>query len=76
MRARGYAREQCIAVGDSREDLGAAEHVDRFFLVRNAVVRDEGIEAAASIHGNVEVTEAMVGDGFYEAVVRTLAESR
>ena len=25
MRARGYAREECIAIGDSREDLGAAE---------------------------------------------------
>ncbi len=24
MRARGYAPEECIAVGDSREDLGVA----------------------------------------------------
>src|SRR3954447_18711471 len=27
MRARGYAPEECIAVGDSREDLGAADVV-------------------------------------------------
>ena len=26
--------------------------------------------------GNVEMTEAAMGEGFYEAVVRTLAESR
>ena len=36
MRARGYAPEECIAVGDSGEDLGVAEVVGRFFLVANA----------------------------------------
>ena len=38
MRARGYAREECIAIGDSREDLEVAEVVGRFFLVANADV--------------------------------------
>ena len=38
MRARGYAREECIGVGDSREDLDVAEVVGRFFLVANADV--------------------------------------
>jgi hydroxymethylpyrimidine pyrophosphatase-like HAD family hydrolase len=68
MRARGYAPEECMAVGDSVEDMGVAEHVGRFFLVANAKV-----EAAGA---NVEVTEGSNGEGFYEAVVRTLAESR
>ena len=68
MRARGYAREECIAVGDSVEDMGVAEHVERFFLVANAKVAAAG--------DNVEVTEGANGEGFYEAVVRTLAESR
>ena len=36
MRARGYAPEECIAVGDSREDMGAAEAVGTFWLVANA----------------------------------------
>ena len=36
MRARGYAPEECIAVGDSVEDLAVAEVVGRFFLVANA----------------------------------------
>ena len=68
MRARGYAREECMAIGDSIEDMGAAEHVGRFFLVANAKVAAAG--------DNVEVTDGANGEGFYEAVVRTLAESR
>lgn len=76
MQARGYAREECIAVGDSREDLDVASVVGRFFLVANAVERDPGIATAASGYGNVEVTESGHGDGFYEAVVRSLAEAR
>jgi phosphoglycolate phosphatase len=74
MRARGYAPEECIGVGDSREDLGVAEVVGRFFLVANAVEKDPSITGVAA--ANVEVTEAAAGDGFYEAVVRALAEAR
>jgi phosphoglycolate phosphatase len=72
MRARGYAPEECIGLGDSREDLGVASVVGRFFLVANAVEKDPDIMRAAP--PNVEVTEGRNGDGFYEAVVRTLAE--
>jgi phosphoglycolate phosphatase len=75
MRARGYAREECLAVGDSREDLDVAASVGRFFLVANALEKDPELASAAGAHGNVEVTEAGYGDGFYEAVVRSLAES-
>ena len=69
MRARGYAREQCIAVGDSPEDLDVAAVVGRLFLVANAVAGD------ASGFPNVERTEAAMSEGFYEAVIRALAES-
>jgi phosphoglycolate phosphatase len=72
MRARGYAPEECIAVGDSREDIGVAAVVGRFFLVGNAVEKDPDITRAAL--PNVEVTEGRNGEGFYEAVIRTLAE--
>jgi len=68
MRARGYAREECMAIGDSVEDMDVAGVVGRFFLVANAKVPPAG--------DNVEVTEGANGEGFYEAVVRTLAESR
>jgi len=67
MRARGYEREECIGVGDSREDVEVAEVVGRFFLVANADVAD--------VDG-VERTEAPMSEGFYEAVVRAIAESR
>jgi len=76
MHARGYAPEDCIAVGDSREDMGAAEVVGRFYLVANAVERDPDIQAQAPAGSNVEVTEGPNGEGFYQAVVRTLAEER
>ena len=72
MRARGYGPSDCVAIGDSREDLGVAPVVGRFFLVANAVEKDPGLAHAA----RVEVTEARNGEGFYEAVVRSLAEAR
>jgi hydroxymethylpyrimidine pyrophosphatase-like HAD family hydrolase len=74
MRARGYTTEECVAAGDSREDVGVAGVVGRFFLVANAVEKDPAIHEGAA--GNVEVTEGRNGEGFYEAVVRSLAEAR
>ena len=46
MRARGYAPEECIAAGDSIEDLGAAEFVGRFFCVANGPENDDELRAA------------------------------
>jgi phosphoglycolate phosphatase len=69
MRARGYAREECVGVGDSAEDLDVAGVVGRLFLVANAVAGD------TSAFPNVERTEAAMSEGFYEAVIRSLAES-
>lgn len=69
MRARGYAREECVAVGDSREDLEVAGAVGRVFLVANAVAGD------TSGFPNVERTEAAMSEGFYEAIIRSLAET-
>ena len=73
MRARGYAPEECIAVGDSIEDLETAEAVGRFFCVANGPARDGALRDSLSRYPNVTVTEAAMGDGFYEAVVSTLA---
>ncbi len=71
-RARGYDREQTIAVGDSLEDLEAAKSVGRFFMVANGPERDSGVKAALSSFPNATVTEGRAGDGFYEAVVTSL----
>ena len=76
MRARGYPPDQCIGVGDSLEDLDAAEAVGRFFVVANGPERDPGLREAIGGRANVTVTEGRNGDGVYEAVVSTLAERR
>jgi phosphoglycolate phosphatase len=72
-RAQGYEPESCIGVGDSVEDLEVAAAVDRFFVVANGPQRDPGLREALAGYGNVTVTEGSMGDGFYEAVVSTLA---
>jgi phosphoglycolate phosphatase len=71
-RARGYGREECFAVGDSREDLACSVHVGAFWLVANAVARDPSIVEALPSYGNVRVAEGAHGAGVYEAIVSTL----
>jgi hydroxymethylpyrimidine pyrophosphatase-like HAD family hydrolase len=73
--ARGYDPESCIAIGDSLEDLDAAESVRRFFVVANGPENDEVLREALPRFPNATVTEGRMGDGFYEAVVATLAAS-
>jgi hydroxymethylpyrimidine pyrophosphatase-like HAD family hydrolase len=75
-RARGYDPAECIAVGDSVEDLEVAAAVGRFFVVANGPERDPGLRAYLPSWDNVTVTEGRMGDGFYEAVVSTLVERR
>jgi hydroxymethylpyrimidine pyrophosphatase-like HAD family hydrolase len=71
-RARGYAREETFAVGDSREDLATAAHVSTFWLVANALERDPSMQAAIEGYSNVRICEAAYGAGVYEAVLRAL----
>jgi hydroxymethylpyrimidine pyrophosphatase-like HAD family hydrolase len=71
-RARGYPREETFAVGDSREDLATAEHVQTFWLVANAIERDPSIGEALSRYKNVRVCESGYGAGVYEAVLGTI----
>jgi hydroxymethylpyrimidine pyrophosphatase-like HAD family hydrolase len=75
-RARGYDPADCIAVGDSVEDLEVAAAVGRFFVVANGPEHDPGLRAALTGWDNATVTEGSMGDGFYEAVVSTLMERR
>jgi phosphoglycolate phosphatase len=74
MRAGQYEPEHCIGVGDSVEDLEVAGAVGRFFVVANGPQRDPGLREAIGGYENVTVTEGSMGEGFYEAVVSTLAE--
>lgn len=76
MQNRGYGRDEVIAAGDSREDMGAASAVGTFWLMRNALEKDPTLTEAIAAAQNVRVTEARNGAGVYEAVVTTLAEGR
>ena len=74
MRARGLRAEECIAIGDSREDLGAAEVVHAFWLVANGLERDPTLREALTV--NTRVASERNGAGVYEAVMTELAERR
>jgi phosphoglycolate phosphatase len=74
MQVRGYAPDECIAIGDSVEDLAVASVVGRFFVPANGPARDPSMREVIARYPNATVTEGTMGDGFYEAVVATLAE--
>jgi hypothetical protein len=76
MQARGYTAGDCIAVGDSREDLDAASVVGAFWLVANAVTDDPGLSSEVAGRPRVRVASEPYGAGVYEAVVTTLATER
>ena len=75
MQGRGHAREDCIALGDSREDLDVASVVGAFWLVANAVEDDPELASEAARPG-VRIASEPYGAGVYEAVVTTLATER
>jgi hydroxymethylpyrimidine pyrophosphatase-like HAD family hydrolase len=76
MQARAYAPAECVAVGDSREDLETAGVVGAFWLVANALERDPTLERELGHVYGVRVAAEGYGAGVYEAVVSTLAEER
>jgi phosphoglycolate phosphatase len=74
MQNRGYLRDECIACGDSREDMAAANVVGAFWLMGNALERDPTLSVDLAARPAVRVTSTGFGAGVYEAVVSTLAE--
>lgn len=76
MQIRGYTPEDCIAAGDSREDLETASVVGTFWLVANALERDHTLEGELAGRRGVRIASESYGAGVYEAVVTTLAERR
>ena len=76
MQARGYRPEDCIAAGDSREDMDTADVVGAFWLMSNALERDPGLAADVAGRPRVRIASEGYGAGVYEAVVTTLAEER
>lgn len=73
MQARGYAAADCIAAGDSREDMDTAAVVGTFWLVANALDRDPTLGPEVTGRSGVRIASEPYGAGVYEAVVTTLA---
>jgi hypothetical protein len=76
MQARLYAPADCIAVGDSREDIETSAAVGTFWLVANALERDPELTSVLAGRNGVRLASESYGAGVYEAVVTTLAEQR
>jgi hydroxymethylpyrimidine pyrophosphatase-like HAD family hydrolase len=84
MQNRGYDPSECIAIGDSREDMETAPVVGEFWLVANALERDPalltgagarlGAGPSAPVPANVRIATDSYGAGVYEAVMTKLAE--
>jgi hydroxymethylpyrimidine pyrophosphatase-like HAD family hydrolase len=75
-RARGLRPEDCVAVGDSGEDLAVAAVVGAVWLVANAFDHDSTLREQLARYPNARAAEAGHGAGVYEAVVTTLAMAR
>jgi phosphoglycolate phosphatase len=73
MQARGYVPADCIAAGDSREDMDTARVVGTFWLVANALDRDPTLGDDVAERPGVRVASEGYAAGVYEAVVTTLA---
>jgi hydroxymethylpyrimidine pyrophosphatase-like HAD family hydrolase len=71
-RARGYAAAQCLAIGDSREDLAVAPDVGALWLVANATDADPALADEATIHPNITIAAGRYGAGVLEAVAAGL----
>lgn len=69
---RGYAREECIAVGDALADLELAAEVGTLVLVRQAVDDDPELAARAEALGNVVVTDRPQNLGWADTLAALL----
>jgi HAD superfamily hydrolase (TIGR01484 family) len=65
---RNFEKDNCIALGDSLEDLKMAGEVKYFFLMENAFEDREAIMAALANYDNIFVTESAMNKGWVEVM--------
>ncbi|MBM3713649.1 MAG: HAD-IIB family hydrolase [Actinobacteria bacterium] len=70
---RGLENKNCIALGDSIEDLKMAKEVYAFFLMRDAVEKNKEILELIKNHENVYITTKSMNRGWVE-VIKYLAQ--
>jgi len=65
---RGFRNENCIALGDSLEDLKMAAEVKYFFLMKNALDHEDELEAELQKYNNVFITDGVMNRGWFEVM--------
>lgn len=65
---RNFGTNNCIALGDSLEDLKMAGEVKCFFLMRNALEHKEITLAELEKYDNVYITDGAMNRGWTEAI--------
>jgi HAD superfamily hydrolase (TIGR01484 family) len=65
---RNFKKDNCIALGDSLEDLKMAGEVKYFFLMGNAFENRESVTAALGRYDNIFVTEGVMNKGWVEVM--------
>jgi len=65
---RNFDTRNCIALGDSLEDLKMADEVKYFFLMKNALEHKEIILDELSKHNNVYITNGIMNMGWAEVI--------
>jgi HAD superfamily hydrolase (TIGR01484 family) len=65
---RNFTTENCIALGDSAEDLKMAKEVKFFFLMKDAIERDQNILESLQGFNNVFVTKQKMNRGWVEII--------
>jgi hydroxymethylpyrimidine pyrophosphatase-like HAD family hydrolase len=65
---RKFKKNNCIALGDSFEDIKMAREVGVFFLMKNAIDRDAGIIDLIKNYDNIYVTEKSMNHGWLEVI--------
>jgi len=65
---RNLKKENCIALGDSLEDLKMAAEVKYFFLMKNALEHREELKEELIKYDNVYITEEIMNRGWNEVI--------
>jgi HAD superfamily hydrolase (TIGR01484 family) len=65
---RNFTTDNCIALGDSLEDLKMADEVKYFFLMRNALEHKETVAEELKKYKNVYITEGEMNRGWVEVL--------
>ena len=68
---RKFKKENCLALGDSAEDLKMADEVKFFFLMNNDIHEEDHVLEALPNYDNVFITEKKMNRG-WEEVIRYL----